>query len=252
MTFCSKCWHKNDENTKFCINCWNNLTWTQTKNNSSQNEFVKKFKDYLSELTKYQRNIFYISLFIIIVTWFTFYKYFWWLNHIEIESVKNILDFFYSIRNTIIFLFVLILVLQFVSVKTKYLPKGVLALSTLFLVTISPLAATFWVVSSTASKWYKYFQNNSYSFDYSVINLDWSAKEIFDSLSWKELDKVTIPNIIEEDEKLSYILKSKSKGENIWLQALTSMFFTFIPILLYISLVSLSIKDIRYIKENLN
>lgn len=79
--FCTKCWHKNDENTNFCVNCWNKLQETpeiqqSEKINSSKNDYLKIFFDFIEN-----RNYLLFGGIIAIIIWYFFpIKFFWQAN----------------------------------------------------------------------------------------------------------------------------------------------------------------------------
>lgn len=166
--FCKNCWHKNNENTKFCVNCGEKLEW-EINSNSSTNKAKEKLNNYLWNFSKEQRKIFYISILWIILIYIIFENMIPNFNSMELqnEMLKEILNFTYSFRNYFIFFLVLILTLQFASTKIKKFKKWFLWVITLIIACFLPATSFFYPIISFATKYLKEF--NPYDSETAIL-----------------------------------------------------------------------------------
>lgn len=187
MTFCSKCWHKNEENRKFCVNCWNSLINNEDQKtvDLANNEIVKKFQNYAENFSKEQKIILYLSLTWIVWIFILFYFLFPSFNSIELkdELIREFLAFWNWFRNKFIFFLVLILFIQFLSLKTKFLKRWMVPVVILFIAAVIPAFTIFWNFFTIFDKIWKEFKQNVYSYDVSNFkNWTW---EFFNDIERK-------------------------------------------------------------------
>lgn len=179
--FCSKCGHKNEETTKFCVNCGNNLQADRDGGTSYSSEQLSAgvanlqknigafWNGYTSQMNPFHKKLFFVTLgvlgVIFVARWILLpdWNMFGRGDSQTLSFVKNWLTGGYS---TMMWLAILILALQAIHLKTRYLRADVFVILLVLLVPYMSMNAILHPVTMPASEGKKLMQEYTREYGY--------------------------------------------------------------------------------------
>lgn len=179
--FCSKCGHKNEETTKFCVNCGNNLQADRDGGTSYSSEQLSAgvanlqknigafWNGYTSQMNPFHKKLFFVTLgvlgVIFVARWILLpdWNMFGRGDSQTLSFVKNWLTGGYS---TMMWLAILILALQAIHLKTRYLRADVFVILLALLVPYMSMNAILHPITMPVSEGKKLMQEYTRDYGY--------------------------------------------------------------------------------------